>query len=454
MLKYLVITVFILTFYFLIKRDRVYLVPMILIIFSNVNGLLGWEDFALKGLIKFQDYGLLLTLLILFFDRFTLNRKTPQYGKEAIRSPLYLIVQFYWMYYLALFLFSIAIQGGIEWPVKMGRMFFYGWIFFLIYLKLLPDPVANFNKIINCLMIATIVFGLFYVAYNVLGWEVYPKGEHEVFSLAGLDDVKRNFSGFPTFAYYFIFLFTHRLMTDTGSKIINLFGLLLLMLCVLLMLTRGTMILTAVMMLFTIFYRKLSAVALSRILMLVIALFIAVPLIMFFAEGHYQAMLLRFSEFSSTGLSHSGNFLVRASEFSRIIKNVMDFDPFFGFGFTYVAAFGYTSSLIHGGSADNGFANLIGTTGFVGLFIFIALMFLWAKVNLKLQALQAEPYSKVNFVFMIFMMGSFLNGSSMSYMHAYALFLAYDLLAYAYLKKMKSEPFQNMSHDKLKAAFK
>jgi hypothetical protein len=32
------------------------------------------------------------------------------------------------------------------------------------------------------------------------------------------------------------------------------------------------------------------------------------------------------------------------------------------------------------------------------------------------------------------MLGSFMNGSSMSYAHQYSLFLAYDLLAYAYIK--------------------
>jgi hypothetical protein len=427
---------------------------MILIMFSNINGLLDWEDFALKGLIKFQDYGLLLTLVILFFDRFTLNKIMPEYGKEATKSSLYLMVQVYWFYYLALLLFSIVVMRGVEWPIKMGRMFFYGWIFFLIYSKLLPDPLVNFKKIVNCLMIATLAFGMLYAAYNLLGWEIYPKGEHEVFSSAQLGEIKRNFSGFPTFAYYFIFLFTHRLMTGTGSKLFNLFGLLLLMLCVLLMLTRGTMILTVVLVLFTIFYRQLSLVALARVSMLVIALFIAVPLVMFFAEGHFQTMVLRFSEFSSTGISHSSNALVRANEFSRIVKNVIDFNPLMGFGFIPVAALGYTSSLISGGSADNGFSNLIGTTGFIGLFIFLLLMFFWARVNIRLQALKAEPYSKVNFVFMIFMLGTFMDGSSMSLMHAYALFLAYDLLAYVYLKRKESDIFQSVSNSKLNAVFK
>lgn len=416
---------------------------MILIIFSNINGLLSWEDFALKGLIKFQDYGLILTFIILFFEKLKLKPAESGYSKDAGGSALFIMVQIYWFYYIGLFVFSIAIQGSIEWPVKMGRMFFYGWIFFLIYIKLLPNPIVNYNKIINCLMWTTLIFAVLYACYNLLGWKIYPKEEHEVFNLSGFDEVKRNFSGFPTFAYYFIFLFTNRLMTGEGNKILNLSGLVLLLLCVMLMLTRGTTILTALLLMFTVLYRKLSPVALGRLTILVMALFIAVPLIMIFAEGHYQALLLRFTEVSNTGLNQSFTMQVRANEFYRIIKNVMDFDPLFGFGFTAVGAFGYQSSLIHGGSADNGFSNLIGTTGFVGLIIFILLMLFWVSVNIRLQMLKAESYSKVNFIFMIFMMGSFMNGSSMSYMHAYALFMAYDLLALAYFKNINKKLLLN-----------
>jgi hypothetical protein len=403
--------------------------------FSNINGLLDWEDFALKGYVKFPDYGLLIILILLFLDSFTYNKKVPDYGKMATRDALYIMVQAYWVYYLSVLLFSVAIQG-LEWPIKMGRYFFYGWIFFLIFKQLLPNPIVNFEKIVNCLMVATLIFGLFYAAYNLLGWNIYPKGEQEVFNLVHVDyTVKRNFSGFPTFTCYFIFLFTHRLMVGHGSKLLNLFGLLLLLLCVLLMLTRGMLILVVLMLLFTIFYRKLTRTTFVRINFTIVALIAAIPIIIYLSPGHYEAVVLRFSEFGgSGGMAQSHNAVVRSKEFFNILKNVMDFNPFLGLGFTNAHGLGYSSSLIHGGSADNGFSNLIGTTGFIGLFVFLGVMFFWVKVNLKLQALNAEPYSKVNFIFIIYMLGSFMNGSSMSYAHQYSLFLAYDLLAYAYIK--------------------
>jgi hypothetical protein len=454
MLKYLVLSIFILIFSFLIKKDRVYLIPMLLIVFSNINGLLDWEDFALKGVIKFPDYGLVLTILILFFDRFTINRDTPEYSLAVKHSSLYKMIQVYWFYYLVLFLFSVVIQGGLEWPIKMGRVFFYGWIFFLVYQQLLRDPIGKFTKIINCLMIATLVFAGLYIAYNLFGWSIYPKGDQEIFSLVHLGDIKRNFSGFPTFTYYFILLFTHRLINDENGKFWNLGGLLILLLCVLLMLTRGAAVLIVLLMLFMILYRRQTAVGMTRISILVVALLIAVPLIMIFAEGHYQAMSNRFNEFSTTGVGGSSNVLVRTREFSKIIKNLVDFNPVMGFGFTNVWMLGFRSNVYHGGSADNGFSNLLGTTGFLGLLIFMLLIFFWLRTNLKLQALRAEPFSKVNFVFIIFMMGSLMNGAGMSYMHTFALFMAYDLLAYAYLKNDKNLASSALNQHASSAALK
>ena len=51
------------------------MVPMILLIYSNINGLLDWEDFALQGVIKFQDYGLLISLVLIFIYAISKNNK-------------------------------------------------------------------------------------------------------------------------------------------------------------------------------------------------------------------------------------------------------------------------------------------------------------------------------------------------------------------------------------------
>lgn len=444
MLKYFVLSAFIGIFTLLIRRDRIYVIPMILITYSNVNGLLGWEDFAMQGFIKFQDYGLLATFALLFLGAFSLKKRKSDYEYSIRKTSLYTVINIYWIYYTGLFVFSVLAMGSLVWAIKMGRPFFYGCIFYILYRELLPNPIVNFKKIIDCLMYATIVFGICYIIYNTLGLELYPKGAYESFDLGGpTEEVKRNFSGFPVFAYYFIFLFTNRLIEGIGNKLINAAGLAILMLCVLLMLTRGTLILTVLMVVFLTTYRRPTLKNIKRLGVLFALMAIVIALIPYVAEGHYLAMVRRFEEFSGSGLTGASNFNVRTREFLQILKNVMDFNPFFGFGFTLAGAFGYSSFQLHGGSADNGYSNLLGVTGFVGLAVFASVIATWLIVNIKLQAMKVEEYSKVNFVFIIFILGAFMNGASMSYMHAYVVFLTYDLFAYAYFtNKAKSVSYQ------------
>ena len=451
MQKYIILCAFAAIFTALIRRDRIYVVPMIIIIYSNINGLLGWEDFALKGFIKFQDYGLLLTLAILFFSRFSYQSNNTGIESIARSTWLYNIINIYWFYYIILLVFSVVLMMGVVWPIKMGRVFFYGIIFYLIYRELLSDPIVGYEKIINVLMCATLFFGLCYIAYNILHLEIYPTGAYESFSIGGTsDDVSRNFSGFPTFTFYFIFLLTHRLICGTGRRLINFGGLAILMICVLLMLTRGALILSGLLIVFLMLYRIPSARNLRRLAVLAILIFGVVALTPYVAEGHYLAMVRRFEEFGSTGLTNAGNFNVRMREFLQIFHNVMDFDPFFGFGFTVASAFGYITSQIHGGSADNGYANILGVTGFFGLGIFVMVIIGWLIINIKLQSMKVEEYSKVNFVFILYMLGSLMNGAIMSYMHSYAVFMIYDLLAYSYFKQREiKEDVHLLSNDVL-----
>lgn len=439
MYKYLVLGVFLSIFFFLIKKNRVYVIPFILIIYSNINGLLDWEDFAFRGVIKFQDYGLVLSFILIVMGWVSTRATIIGYERNVRRSKLYQLILFYWGYYLFEFIYSIILQGDAEWPIKMGRVFFYGLVIFVIYKRIRLNPIAKFEKIVNSLMMFTLLFGILYVGYNLFDMDFYPKEASEDFAKVGLDEVKRNISGMPVFAGYFIILFTHNLMAGKGSKLVNLCGLLLLVFCQVLTLTRGIVILTGAIILLTILYRKVSIANFGRLAAVSALAIVSLPFLLKFAPGHIEALILRFSEFSgSGGAMQSGNFVVRAAEFKRIVANVIDFNPFFGFGFTNISllGLGYHSSILHGGSADNGFSNLIGTTGFVGLGIFMSIIVLWIRVNIKLQMLGKEPYAKVNFLFIIFMLVSFMDGASMSYMHNYALFIAYDLLAYAYLTRV------------------
>lgn len=435
--KYLVISIFIAAFFYLLKKDRVYIVPMALLIFSNLNGLLDWEDFALKGVVKFQDYGLVITLLIIFSSAISKDRTYFIYERAVKNSYLYKLILGYWVYYFFEFIYSILIQGDLEWPIKMGRTFFYGLVIFLIFKQLKPNPVALFEKVITILKFITLLLGTFYVFYNLGGFDIYPKGEHEEFVINGLQNVKRNFSGLPTFTYYFIILFSDLLVRGRQSTLINLGGLLLLVACVFFSLTRGMLLLTIAIIVLTVFLSRPNAKMILRIASFTGVLLLLVPLFPLIASSHFEAMTMRFEEFGESGLTQSGNFVVRSMEFSRIIGNVLDFNPLFGFGFTNIEMLklGYQSNVLFGGSPDNGYSNLIGTTGFIGLGLFLVLMAFWIRTNLKLQALKMEPYSKVNFIYIIFMLIAFLDGASFSYMHSYALFIAYDLLAYAYLTK-------------------
>jgi len=389
--------------------------------------------------IKFPDYGLILSLILIFMGGVLSRATILGYERDVRRSKLYQFILFYWGYYLFEFIYSIILQGNVEWPIKMGRVFFYGLVFFVIYKRIKPNPIAKFEKIINSLMMFTLLFGILYIGYNLFGIDFYAKESTEDFASFGLDEVKRNISGIPTFAGYFIILFTHNLMAGKGRKLVNFSGLLLLVFCQVLSLTRGFVILTGAIILLTILYRKISIAKFNRLAVISALVIVSLPLLVQLAPGYIQAISLRFSELSgSGGVMQTNNLLVRTIEFHRIVANVIDFNPFFGFGFTNISllGLGYYSSLLHGGSADNGFSNLIGTTGFVGLAIFMSIIVLWARVNIKLQMLGKEPYAKVNFLFIIYMLGTFMNGASMSYMHNYALFIAYDLLAYAYLTRV------------------
>jgi len=435
MLSCVFLIIFLLIFFVLIKKDHVYLIPMIMIVYSNINGLVSPENFALMGIIKFSDYGLVITLLLLVFGIFKLRKLDPEYVGAIKKDPLFNAINVFWVYYMCLFVYSVLIQRELIWPIKMGRYFFYGLNYYLIYLILIPNPIINFNKIVNCLMVATLIFGLLYIVYNLFDWNVYPTGEYESFRIKYINgNIKRNFSGFPTFAYFFILLFTDRLFQRQNNIIFYLIGLAILLICILLMLTRGLVIMTGLMVGFMAVYRRFSAHSLRRITVLVSLIAITLVLLPLLAEGHYQTMLMRFGELFTQGLTGSANFRVRSDEFMRIVKDVINFNPLFGFGFTLAKASNYNSYNYTVGSSDNGYSNLIGVTGFVGLGIFIAMIICWFIVNIRLQAMKVESYSRVNFVLIIFMLGIALDSSYISYTHNFVLFMVYDILAYAHFR--------------------
>lgn len=433
--KLFVLISFLLLFAFALRRDRVYIVPFILLFYSNINGLLGWEDFAFKGFIKFQDYGLMITLAILALHILSFDHHEPDYMKVARRTVLYNTINFVWINYLVLLVFAVVLQGPV-WPIKMARTFFYGLVIYVAYREIMVDPLAKLERLFRFMMWMTLFFGCLYIVYNLSGWEIYPKGEHEVFKTGYLheEDVRRNFSGFPTFAHFFLFYFVDRILRNEGSRLFNVAGASILAACVVLVLTRYTLVITVAMTLFLILYRKQDIRTVGRLAAAAVAFAVLLPLIGLFAETYYTTLLGRFDEFSGSGVLGSSSARVRLAEFKQIFSNVMDFNPFFGFGFTVPWGFGYKTNVYHAGSADNGYANILGVSGFLGLVLFFVLIASWIVVNRRLRALEAENLSRVTFAFIFFVLAGMMNDAHASYMHYFGIFMAYDLFAYAYLK--------------------
>lgn len=432
--KLVVLAGFLTLFAFAIRKERVLVVPFILLFYSNINGLLDWEDFALKGFIKFQDYGLLIVIALLVQHAASLNKREPEYMRFSRATALYNVINFFWIFYFMLFAFSIAIQGP-AWVIKMARTFFYGLVVYVAYLEIMADPLAKFERLLRFMMWATLFFGCLYILYNLTGLSIYPKGEHEIFKMSYLEnDVRRNFSGFPTFAHFFIFYFVDRLLRGEGSRLLNVVGASILVACVVLMLTRYTLVITFAMVFVLTFFRKQDVRTLGRLIAAVIAFAVLLPLIVIFADTYYTTLLRRFDEIATHGILASHNTRVRIVEFEQILKNVMDFDPLFGFGFTVPWSLGYPSNVYHAGSADNGYANLLGVSGFFGLALFLLLMGCWLVVNRRLRALEAEHLSRVTFVFILFVLAGMMNNAHAGYMHYFGIFMVYDLFAYGYLK--------------------
>lgn len=433
--KLAVLSAFLLVFALAIRKNRVFVVPFILLFYSNINGLLDWEDFALKGLIKFQDYGLILAMGLLVQHIMSRSFREPDYVKVARGTALYNVINAFWFYYIGLFLLSVFLQGPL-WPVKMGRTFFYGLFVYVAYREIMLDPLLKFGQLLRFMMWATLFFACLYILYNLTNLPIYPKGDHEVFVTSYLEanNVKRNFSGFPTFTHFFLFYFVDRLLRGEGSRPFNLVAVTMLSTCVVMMLTRYTLAITVACVLFLVFYRRHSLRMLARLVAASAALALLLPLIAVFADTYVSTLTSRFDELATHGLLGSSNVRVRIEEFQLVLSNVMDFDPLFGFGFTVPMGFGYRSNVWHAGSADNGFTNILGVTGFVGLVAFAALFVAWITVNRRLRALNAESLSRVTFTFILFVLAGMMNNAHAGYFHYYGVFMVYDLFAYAYLK--------------------
>lgn len=434
--KYIIFITFIFLFTYLIKKDIVYIIPMIFLFYTKINGLLDWEDFSQHGVIKFPDYGFLLSLIILIL----LIVSYKKGFSDPIFNTIYgllLLICIHIIYYLFLFFYSVELQGLFEWPIKIGRGYLYGISILVFYLLLYNDPVGKFKKVLEFLKIFTIVFSAMYIVYNYFGIDFYANEAYEIIE-SDTGEVNRNFAAFPYFLMYFYCISLIDFLNRRGNFTINLLLIFIYLICMVSVLTRGIIISAAIIFVIAYIISDNRKTNLFYIFFFFGLGFFALNTMHFFETGSFLTLLERSSEIKDVGIGSTGNFEYRTEEFLNIFSHVIRFNPLFGFGFVNISLLGYNFSTMSAGSPDNGFTNLLGITGFVGLALFLTIIFKWGQINIKLQRLKIDDFSKAHFLFIIYVLLSFMNGSSMSYLESFGLFLIYDLLIYRmYLKSIK-----------------
>ena len=409
---------------------------MIFLFYTKINGLLDWEDFAQHGVIKFPDYGFLLSLIILIL----LIVSYKKGFSDPIFNTIYgllLLICIHIIYYLFLFFYSVELQGSFEWPIKIGRGYLYGISILVFYLLLYNDTVGKFKKVFEFLKIFTIVFSAMYIVYNYFGIDFYANEAFEIIE-SDTGEVSRNFAAFPYFLMYFYCISLIDFFNRRGNLSINLLLIFIYLICMVSVLTRGIIISAAIIFVMAYIISENRKINLFyTIFFFGLGLFI-INKMNFFETGSYLALVERSREITDVGVESTGNFEVRTMEFYNILDNVIQFNPLFGFGFVNTSLLGYDFNTMSAGSPDNGFTNLLGISGFVGLALFLIIIANWGLINIKLQRLKIDDFSKAHFLFIIYVLLSFMNGSSMSYLESFGLFLIYDLLIYRlYLKSIK-----------------
>jgi hypothetical protein len=425
--KLIIFIVFISLFIFLIRKDNVYLIPMIFLFFTNINGLLDWEDFAQHGSVKFPDYGLLLGLLIIAYFLFFKRDKIESIlnTKDSLLTLIFIHV----VYYFFLFIYSFIVQGSLEWPIKIGRTYLYEISIFVFYFLLAENPVLKYRKVFTFFKIYTIIFSIMYIVYNYFYIDFYANEAYDVIN-TDYGVVNRNFAAYPYFLMYFYCISLINLLNRKGNFILNISLVCLFLICMISVLTRGTVIIAGIIFLSAFLISSHRKQNILYILFFFGLVFFVLKSIHYFETPSFLTLEDRISEIAEVGIGSTVNFEYRTKEFVNILNNVIQYNPLFGFGFVNTRVLGFHFNDISAGSPDNGFTNLLGISGFVGFVLFILILVKWGLLNLKIQRLKIDDYSKAHFLYLISIILSFMNGSSNSYLQSFGLFLIYDFLIY------------------------
>jgi hypothetical protein len=250
--------------------------------------------------------------------------------------------------------------------------------------------------------------------------------------------VNRNFAAFPYFLMYFYCISLIDFLNRKGNSFINLLLVFLYLICMVSVLTRGVIISAVIIFILAYIISDNRGTNIFYILFFFGLGFFILNSIHYFETGSFLTLIERSRELSEVGIGSAENFDYRTKEFLNIFNNVIQFNPLFGFGFVNTSLLGFHFNIDSAGSPDNGFTNLLGISGFIGLTIFLIIIMRWGLINLKLQQLKIDNFSKPHFLYIIYIVLSFMNGSSNSYLESFGLFLIYDLLIYRmYLKYIK-----------------
>lgn len=408
----------------------------------SLNGFVGTEA-GFAGGLKFKDTSIVITLILLYFFmvRLLVNRPLRQHVVRPFFSfSGFGILLMYVLYMFFILLLSVGMQG-IEWPIKLGRVFLFAVVGILAYLYVVSSGPEFEVLIVKWLKWITLVSALAYVLYNFFGWEIYADDAYEIFSADSGAEVKRNFAGFPYFGfYYYIYFLIYAFRSNNIVRQTALiFGAGLLLLCVGLTLTRGLLItaLSAVPLTMLISGRVKST-AMALIMISVMAV-IGVMLIGDLASGYLNVLSSRFDELLRFGVSNVDNANVRSQEFSEILSRVLSLNPLVGLGFVNVQEARLGGRFLYAGSPDNAYSNLLGVSGFIGLSMYLLLLFIWASVCVKLIARWRDAQARVSLAFIVCILEVNFIGSTFGYIQSFVLFMVFDFYRYYQLRLNRAQ---------------
>lgn len=419
-MRYFIVAAILLVILYNLKKNNASIVCLIFLLYTNIGGLLSPDEFF--GLIGPSDIGFVIAIL---FSVIVLYRDGGRlFYLLTLRAGIKWVFV-YFLFTINVFIYSIFVQEGIEWPLKLGRYFLYGVIFVpVIYYSILNRD--GYKKNIELMLLINVILGVCYILYNIFGFDFYPMGAHET---VGEDEVVRNFSGYSILAPYFLLYCLNGIFVDKNKVAYYFFGFMIFLIEIFMTMTRGLILTScAAVFLFLLMGGKnlIKAVPYVGLIFVIINYFASESEVF---NIYYDAIYSRFSEFFVKGLDSSDNAVVRSLEFSRILSAVVDFNPLFGFGYVRLSDIGYENSslILYAGSADNGFTNIIGTSGFVGLFFYIIVYGVWFRACLLNAIFAASATSRVGLIFCVVMFVQNFNGSYPSYLHNIVIILAIDL---------------------------